>query len=173
MKKFQYIIYVVIVAVAVATLSIVFNCFSRPSYSELENRELSKCPTFSWEALFSGKLTKDISAWYSDSEPYRDSFMTLSMEFDKAKRLNITTKGEEEVNFIAGDSNDEQASEVNTAADIAEESPVEVADTIPAQPKAEEKAKIANHGIVLVGSEPNVRALMAYKGGALHRCQPG
>lgn len=165
MKKFQYIIYIVTVVAVVATLSIVFNCFSRPTYSELENRELSKRPTFSWESLFSGKLTKDISAWYSDSEPYRDTFMTLSMEFDKAKRLNVTSKGEEEVNFIAGDSNEEESADVNAVMGISEESPVEVADTIPAQPKAEEKAKIANHGIVLVGSEPNVRALMSYKGG--------
>ena len=164
MKKSQYIIYIAIVAAAVAMLSIVFNCFSRPTYSELENRELSKRPTFSWEALFSGKLTKDISAWYSDSEPYRDTFMTLSMTFDKAKRLNITTNGEEAVNFIAGDS--EGNADIDAVMGLAEEAVVEAADTIPAQPKAEEKAKITNHGIVLVGSEPNVRALMAYQAGA-------
>lgn len=164
MKKSQYIIYIAIVAAAVAMLSIVFNCFSRPTYSELENRELSKRPTFSWEALFSGKLTKDISAWYSDSEPYRDTFMTLSMTFDKAKRLNIITNGEEAVNFIAGDS--EGNADIDAVMGLAEEAVVEVADTIPAQPKAEEKAKITNHGIVLVGSEPNVRALMAYQAGA-------
>ena len=120
MGKFQHIIYTGAVATVVATLSVVFNCFSRPTYSELENRELSKRPTFSWEALFSGKLTKDISAWYSDSEPYRDSFMTLSMEFDKAKRLNITSKGEEEVNFIAGDSNETETADVNDVMGIAE-----------------------------------------------------
>jgi hypothetical protein len=38
------------------------------------------------------------------------------------------------------------------------------ADSIALKPQIEEKAKIANHGIVLVGSQPNVRALMGYAG---------
>lgn len=169
MKKNQYIVYVSVMTIAVAVLCLVFNLLSRPTYSELENRELAKRPTFSWEALFSGKLTRDISSWYSDSEPYRDSFLTLSMEFDRAKRLNIAKHGEEEVAFIAGDDNDEANAELNSvmglAEDVAENNAEVVVDTIPSKPKAEEKAKIANHGIVLVGSEPNVRALMAYRGG--------
>lgn len=153
--------------VVVATFAIVFNFFSRPTYSELENRELAKSPSFSWKTLFAGSYTRDVSSWYSDSEPYRDSFLTLSMEFDNAKRLNIAKDGEEEVAFIAGDSDEEETSDVAvtmgaTAEPVQEEA---VADSIPAKPKAEEKAKIANHGIVLVGSEPNVRALMSYRGG--------
>ena len=169
MKKSQYIIYVATITVVVATLSIVFNFFTRPTYSELENRELAKSPTFSWESLFTGKYTKDVSSWYSDSEPYRDSFLTLSMEFDNVKRLNIAKDGEEEVAFIAGDS-EEETSDVaitigaNTETPAVAETETAVADSIPAKPKAEEKAKIANHGIVLVGSEPNVRALMSYRG---------
>jgi hypothetical protein len=103
MKKNQYIIYVVVMVVVVATFSIVFNFFSRPTYSELENRELAKSPSFSWKTLFAGSYTRDVSSWYSDSEPYRDHFMTLSMEVDKAKMLKLFVKEEDAVTFIAGD----------------------------------------------------------------------
>lgn len=159
MKKYQYIIYVVVVVIIVAAISIVFNFFSRPTFSELESRELSKRPEFSLHALFSGKYTQELSSWYSDSEPYRDLFMTLSMEFDNAKRLNI--KNEEEVAFIAGDDDSEEVNDIDVDATTTDEK----SDSIPAKPNVEEKAKISNHGIVLVGSEPNVRALMAYRGG--------
>lgn len=155
MKKSHSIIYTSIVGCIFATFVIVFNFFPRSTVSELENRELAKFPQFSWDSIASGKYMTEISSWYSDSEPYRDIFMALSMNVDKAKKLNISSaSGEDDITFIAGDSDSSPELEG------VDEDP-DTAATIMAR---DDKAKIANHGIVVVGSAPNVRALMAYKG---------
>ena len=163
MNKTQNIIYIIILVAIIASITIVFNFFPRSTISELENRELAKCPTFSWNKLKSGELTKEISSWYSDSEPYRDKFMALSMEVDKAKKLNLSSSKEDEVTFLAGDSDN-----APTPTDNGAEA---TTDSTAAKMNIEDKAKIVNAGIVLVGSEPNVRALMAY-GGAPGACDP-
>ena len=169
MKRLHYIIYVATMCVVVLGFVVVFNLFERTTYSELENREVAKCPEFSFESLFAGTYTRDVSSWYSDSEPYRDRFMTLSMEFDDAKRLRLGS-AEEEVTFIEGDSEvtEEQPPLIDTVASEteAEKSAEEQSDSVAvAQPQAEQKAKITNHGIVIVGTQPNVRALTNYRGG--------
>ncbi len=43
----------------------------RPAYSEEEKRELTPFPAFSIQALFSGDWFDGISAWYSDTFPFR------------------------------------------------------------------------------------------------------
>lgn len=143
---------------------VVFNFFERPAYSELENRELAQRPKFSVEGLLAGKYTTLVSSWYSDSEPYRDTFMTLSMEFDNAKKLRLASKAEEEVTFIEGDS-EESGAEAALPPVVMGEVAEEKADSVEVAPKVEERAKITNHGIVIVGTEPNVRALTNYRGG--------
>ena len=160
MKNYQNIIYIVAMTLLVSLFVVLFNLFPRPSFSELENRELKKAPAFSLDSLFSGAYTREVSSWYSDSQPYRDSFLMLSMEFDNAKRLKINA-ADDEVTFIEGD---EPAAETEVAVDSLDlDAPI--VDTVEVKPQIEEKAKIANHGIVLVGSQPNVRALMGYSGG--------
>lgn len=163
MKNYFYIIYVAVMAVAVSLFVLLFNFFPRPEFSELENRELKKAPIFSLDSLFNGSYTSEVSSWYSDSQPYRDNFLMLSMEFDNAKRLVLKSEGEDEVTFIEGDDAPEAVAEdISTPADsLAQAAEVKV-DSLELKPKIEDKTKIANHGIVLVGSEPNVRALMGY-----------
>ena len=158
MKRFSTYIYITLVTLAVASFCVVFNFFPRSEKSELEGRELKSFPKFSWEELWSGKFMSEISSWYSDSEPYRDNFMTLSMEVNKAKKLNIAS--EDDVTFIAG--NDSEDEESATTEALVPEAIVEQVDSV--KMTVEDKAKITNSGIVLVGSEPNVRALMAYRG---------
>lgn len=160
MKRTTTYLYIAIVTTLVAAFFVVFNFLPRSTVSELENRELAKFPTFSWEKFWSGEYMSEISSWYSDSEPYRDRFMTLSMEVDKAKKLPALGKEEDEVTFIAGDEPTEE--KVEESATV--EQQVEAADSV--QMGVEAKSKIANHGIVIVGSQPTVRALMAYKSGA-------
>ena len=155
MKRFSTYIYITLVTLAVMAFCVVFNLFPRSEKSELEGRELKRFPKFSWEELWSGKFMSEISSWYSDSEPYRDNFMTLSMEVNKAKKLNIAS--DDDVTFIAGDDNEEDSATEPLAPEAIAQQVDSVKMTI------EDKAKITNSGIVLVGSEPNVRALMAYK----------
>ena len=157
MKRVSTYLYVIVVTLVVAAFCVVFNLFPRSTVSELEGRELATFPTFSWEKFWSGKYMSEISSWYSDSEPYRDHFMTLSMEVDKAQKLNLFSKEEDTITFIAGD-------EETVAKDTAEKDEITQAAADSLQMAIEAKSKIANSGIVLVGSEPNVRALMAYQG---------
>ena len=48
----------------------------RPTYSEFEKRELTKFPSFSLQALFDGSYFDQIDLWFSDTFPFRDTFIT-------------------------------------------------------------------------------------------------
>ena len=98
MKK--YIVYITVMVAVIAAFVVVLNFFPRSEYSELERRELTKWPEFSLEALKSGDYTKGISSWYSDTEPFRDEFMTLSMQVRAMRALHLGAE-EEQVNYIA------------------------------------------------------------------------
>ena len=50
----------------------------RPTYSEAEKRDLKQFPEFSFEALVSGDYFDDISLWFSDTFPLRDTFMQIN-----------------------------------------------------------------------------------------------
>jgi len=50
----------------------------RPTQSYTEKRNLAEFPEFSWEALASGSYFDDISLWFSDTFPGRESWITLS-----------------------------------------------------------------------------------------------
>ncbi len=54
----------------------------RPTYSTMDKRELSTFPRFSAEALLSGDYFDDISTWFSDTFPGRDSWLSLSMTIE-------------------------------------------------------------------------------------------
>ena len=50
----------------------------RPTQSQMEKRNLAKFPDFSLEALASGSYFDDITTWFSDTFPGRESWLTLS-----------------------------------------------------------------------------------------------
>lgn len=50
----------------------------RPSVSASEKRELAKFPEFSVDTLISGEYFDDITLWFSDTFPGRESWITLS-----------------------------------------------------------------------------------------------
>jgi len=69
--------------VVIYALSIVaFIIPLRPTYSEIDKRELSTFPKFSIETLVSGEYFDDISTWFSDTFPGRDSWLSLSMDLN-------------------------------------------------------------------------------------------
>ena len=51
--------------------------FARPSTSALENRELTKFPTLTWEGFLDGSFTNDLSLWFADTYPLRDPLVSL------------------------------------------------------------------------------------------------
>ena len=50
----------------------------RPAISENEKRELSKFPTLTAKAFFSGEYFSDISTWYADTFPFRETLIGWS-----------------------------------------------------------------------------------------------
>lgn len=148
-------IYIIIMTAVLVVFTVVFATFPRSTFSELEKRELARFPEFSFEKLKTGEFTKDVSAWFSDSEPYRDVFMQLSM---LEKDVLGISAGEDNVTFHAS------ADDVSggTADDAAAPgmTPGEYVNNV----TADDNAKIANKGIIITGKGDKVRALMAYGG---------
>ena len=159
----KHYLYIAIVAVVFLAFVLVFDTFPRSTVSELEKRELATFPEFSWQRLADGSFTSDVSSWFSDSEPYRDVFMTLSMQI---KDLIGIAPTEDNVTFHASDTPQEDGDDGQPLADAAKEKPDSMTiGEYENHINAEENAKIANAGIIIVGKGDKVRALMAYGGG--------
>lgn len=158
----HHILYLIIVGVVFAALAVVFLFFPRTRYSELEKRDLAEFPDMGKIKTAPAELTADISHWFSDSEPFRDDFMTLSMNIRDAFRYS-PANDEEAVSFRPSD---DMANVDPDAAGVpgieGDAAPGEYHNNI----NAEENAKVANAGIIIVGSGDKVRALMAYGGTA-------
>ena len=158
--------YITIFGLLFAAFAVVFNTFPRSTYSELEKRELKTFPAFSPEKLAEGRWTSEVSSWFSDSEPFRDHFMALSMEIKDLIRWNT---GEEHITFHASiDSDSSEPESIEDSHSKASTAEILEDTTVPVDSDyhvgADENAKIANAGIIIVGSGEKVRALMAFGG---------
>ena len=172
-------IYLAVVVTAFAAMVVMLNCLPRSRFSELEKRELAAFPEFSLDALKSGALTGAVSSWYSDTEPFRDKFMTLSMRFDHLLALDLFTPEEERITFHAADRKPVEKAPEPEPAPTPEPAPEPGPAPEPEagaenrevgeytnKVTADANAKIAHAGILIVGKEPRARALMAFGGGA-------
>lgn len=149
-------LFLVVTGVIFVALTILFVVFPRPSYSELEKRDLAAFPEWNAERLSDGSFTGDVSAWFSDSEPYRDRFLSLSMALKEL--IGIRLPDDDNVRFHA-----EAATSAPTDEEL-ETSNRDIAEVKTAG--AAEVAKVAAAGIIVAGSGENVRAMMVYKGEA-------
>ena len=157
MKK--YYAYTGIIMAVFATIAVVFDTFPRSKVSELEKRDLAQFPTFTWDRLFNGTFTKEMSSWFSDSEPFRDELMALSMNVKDIIRIS---SGEENVSFHAAEDPAAEAARREEAEAMAAGN--RNAGAYKNNVTAQENAKIAHAGIIVVGSGDKVRAMMAYGG---------
>lgn len=154
-------IYLTIMGLLFVAFVIIFNIFPRSEYSELEKRELATFPELTAEKYWTGEFADSLSAWYSDTEPFRDLIMELSMM--EKNWLALKTDGEENVTFHASTDG------VDPEMDMEEEEvepdfdPDAIAEYENNQ-TADDKAKVANHGIIIVGTGDKARALMAFGG---------
>lgn len=157
-------IYTAIVLTVFACIALLFDFFPRSTFSELEKRDLKAFPAFTWESLADGTFTAAVSQWFSDTEPMRDEIMTLSMEVKGLLRLRL---GEDNITFHAGrtteplDNEPEGEQEGAEAQDTAY-TPSQINTQYVNDINAEEDAKIANAGIMIVGTGDSVRALMIF-----------
>ena len=190
----KHTIYLIAILLTALGMFVFLNFFPRSTVSSLARRELKAFPTFSMEALRSGEYTTSVSSWYSDTEPYRDYWMAMSMDLKKARALQIAP-AEEPIAFIAGDDmpdaelaeDFEMISEDDGAAGAADSGSygaavennsnptavaseaqtadgVEAANGNMAANAAAANGKITNQGIIIVGAAPTARALMMYFG---------
>lgn len=152
-------IYIVAIMLLFACMVVVFNTFPRSKYSLLEKRELALFPKFSWHSLRSGAFMAAVSSWYSDSEPFRDELMAVSME---VKHYMAVSTGEDNIAFHV-------TKDMPTDDSVMEKMKVQDADVGGSGKDltVNENAKIANKGIIVVGQGSSVRAIMAY-GGSSH-----
>ncbi len=152
-------LYIVVITIAFAVFAIVFLFFPRSTYSRLERRELDTFPEYKFEKLKNNTYTRDVSAWFSDSEPFRDEFMSASMCVRSLLRLTIGNP-DEAVSFhaSAGGGNELPPPPPDATAEEIQEYQNRI--------NADQNAKLAGHGIIIVGSGDKVRALMAYGGRA-------
>lgn len=146
-------LYILITITAFSLVAIVFNTFPRSTRSELEKRTLATFPTFSFERLCGGKFTKEISIWFSDSEPYRDRLMALSM---KIKEMEGIRPSGDNISFVAAG-----GSKQSGRVDESKDRKIEQYEN---RVTADSDAKIAHAGIIITGKGLEVRALMAFKG---------
>lgn len=156
-------IYLTLVAALFATFTVVFDTFPRTRYSELEKREPLSFPHFSTDSLWSGAFAEGVGAWFSDSQPFRDDFMTFSMMVKDWATLKV---GDDNVTFHASTEGMEDfaGADVDVPVEEPEEDDERNPESYVNKLTANEKAKVANAGIVIVGKDENVRALMCFGG---------
>lgn len=148
-------------------LAITFTLLPRSTYSELERRELASFPEFSIEKLLSGEWTRQVSEWFSDTEPYREEFMTLNMTLTSHAALNVPFGDPDEaIAFHAAEGGGDPGAE----AALVEEAPIleqaaitDIEVTEPVDSTAEDiETRMGASGILVIGKAPNARALMIY-----------
>ncbi len=154
----QHSLYIILISAVFATFAVVFDFFPRSSFSPLEKRDLTQFPKFSWQSLASGEFTKAINSWFSDTEPYRDVFLSMSMR--EKDMLKLST-GDDDITFHAA-AEPEQQEPTEEELEQQERQVGKYENKV----TAEEVATIANRGIIIVGKGDKTRALMAYGGGA-------
>lgn len=162
MMKKEYV-FVAVFGLLFAALASVFLFFPRSVFSEVERRELKAFPVYSLDSLAAGDFTKAVSEWFSDSEPYRDHFMSMSMGFKDL--LSLTRGGDDDVAFIDDDNGEDTMipGGGNGSAEDKLDDQRSVGDF--EGEVSDEESHTAKAGIIIVGKAPDVRALMNYGGG--------
>ena len=151
-------IYLAVMGLLFVAATVILTTFPRPTFSEVEKRDLAQFPEWTLDKMADGSFTSEVSSWFSDSEPYREQLITLSLKIKDLERLVLS---DDNVTFHAADDimGEGMAEE--------EEEMVEEEDTLGEYSNHvanDGKAKLSHAGIIIVGSGENVRALMAYGG---------
>lgn len=94
--------------------------FARPKTSEKEKRSLAKYPSFTMKTFLNGEYFSDVSTWYSDTYPFRDTLVSADQKLKGLYGIESKTMmvGEEKQADEIPDINDntEAVTETTTAA---------------------------------------------------------
>lgn len=161
------VMYLTIVGVFFLIMTAVFLFFPRSEYSALEKRDLAEFPDVNKFTDNPGKFTAAVSSWFSDTEPYRDELMTLSMNIRGAMKGDFRSD-EETVSFRpAGTGSGADAGSPENV--MADNDDAASDSSLTVSPEEEDdindgKAKLGSSGTIIIGKGENVRALMAFGG---------
>ncbi len=95
-KFFQNLRIVLFAAFLIGGCVVGFVLPLRPEVSETENRELAEFPAWDLEAFVDGRYTSDVSLWYSDTFPFRDTLLSWNTGlrgFYGIKRQSASSEG--------------------------------------------------------------------------------
>lgn len=88
-RQFSSTLSLYIMVPVIAAILVFVWCFPRSEKSEIENRNLTEFPEFSFDSYFSGGFTSGINKWFTDTTPYRDDIKNMSNSFKNT--FGITT----------------------------------------------------------------------------------
>lgn len=168
--------YISIVGGFFLLMTVVFVFFPRSTYSVLEKRDLAEFPDYRKYSDHPEKYTAAVSSWFSDTEPYRDELMTLSMNIRGAMKGDFI--GEEDaVSFkpsetatVAATGNtvsapaDEDSQKHETDGDMESEAESHSETDEDEEDIDDGVAKLGSSGTIIVGKGDKTRALMAFGG---------
>lgn len=81
----------VIILTFIAVMAVMLVVLPRPKISELEKRELTPMPSFSFKTLLSGEYFSGISEHFSDTVPFREQLVVLNSRIKKAMGISAPT----------------------------------------------------------------------------------
>lgn len=82
-NKILALIMIVVFVASCTVLGFISMVDKDKTLSEVENRVLKTKPEFSSTLLFNGSYTSDFDAYYADTFPFRDGFITVNREVKK------------------------------------------------------------------------------------------
>lgn len=139
MKTEKY--FVVLLGIFFIGITFVMLFLPKSQWSELERRELQQPPELELDALFSGEYAQEVSAWFSDSEPYRDDWMRMSLDIKSSLSFR---RGEDALTYH----------------------PMLLDDSSSSRFKGKRKAVMDGSPVLVCGEAPTARALMPFVGSA-------
>lgn len=80
-KKLALRINIGVCTVFFAVVAVGLLVLPRPTVSESEKRNLATFPKFTWDTYWNGDYTEDISYFFNDTVPFRDTFKSIGASF--------------------------------------------------------------------------------------------
>ena len=112
-KKLALRINIGVCTVFFAVVAVGLLVLPRPTVSESEKRNLATFPEFTWDAYWSGKYTEDISYFFNDTVPFRDTFKSIGAGFRSL--FGFTVDGAEIKGTVSQVNSGASQTEVTTA----------------------------------------------------------
>lgn len=183
-KQFSSTLSLVILVPAAVLILIFVWCFPRSEKSEIENRNLEKFPTFTFDSYFSGEFTSGINKWFTDTTPFRDDLKNMGNAF----RGTFGISTEETVNVIGdvkkvpsgpkkrNNNNKQTSTPEQSSESLNSEIQTSEQEQSSAQESSEEETSQKNYreldaeytvenGIIVVNQDGHYRAMEMFGGG--------